>query len=321
MIAFYASQPHYVDHLAPIWYLLPDDLKGGFYATGPANTRAKSMNIDALQGVPPRTVRALVAGHVDEKKLTGNNQIAFLEHGTGQFYNGVDMSARHDRERPAVELYLATNRMVADRMADVFPNAYVSVVGCPKLDLYARKVPTGNRVALGWHWSPNSPPEARSAFPYYEASLGDWKQKLDEMGLELFGHGHPRMLNHYHRKYQQVGIPTMGTFHQVLDLCRVYVCDNSSTMFEAAAVGLKVVVLNSPDYRRDVNHGLRFWDYADVGPQVDHPSELPEAVDLVMAEDKVSWELMRARVRRDLYPNFGSATKVAVEALTEWADV
>lgn len=320
MISFYASQPHYVDHLAPIWYVLEDEHKAGFYATGAALSRAASMNIPALNGTPPRTVPALVAGHADEKTLTGRNQIALLEHGTGQFYNGVDMSSRHSRERPSVDLYLAPNRMVADRMASVLPNAYMAVVGCPKLDLYAEKTPTGNRVALGWHWSPNDPPEARSAFPHYEPALADWKAKIEGMGLELYGHGHPRMINHYRRSYDKVGIPTLQTFHEVLDLCRVYVADNTSTMFEAAAVGLKVVVLNAPWYRNDVHHGLRFWEWADIGPQVDHPEELPEAVDLVMAEDKVSWELMRTRVRRELYANWGNASKAAAEALAEWVD-
>jgi len=49
-------------------------------------------------------------------------------------------------------------------------------------------------------------------------------------------------------------------------------------MFEAAAVGLPVVVLNAPWYRRDVSHGLRFWAWSDIGPQVDDPADLEQAV-------------------------------------------
>jgi hypothetical protein len=47
-------------------------------------------------------------------------------------------------------------------------------------------------------------------------------------------------------------------------------------MWEAAALGIPVVVVNASWYRRDIDHGLRFWEYSDIGPNVDHPADLAE---------------------------------------------
>jgi hypothetical protein len=59
----------------------------------------------------------------------------------------------------------------------------------------------------------------------------------------------------------------VASLREVQRRAAVYVCDNSSSMYEFAATGRPVVVLDLPEgrikgigYRRNINHGLRFWD-------------------------------------------------------------
>jgi hypothetical protein len=83
----------------------------------------------------------------------------------------------------------------------------------------------------------------------------------------VIGHGHPRA-SRLPRFWAKHGIEHVPDF---MDVCRradVLLFDNTSAGYLFAATGRPVVVLNSPDYRRDWTYGLRFWDAADVGVQV-----------------------------------------------------
>ena len=105
------------------------------------------------------------------------------------------------------------------------------------------------------------------------------------------------------------------------DVCRradVYITDNSSTLFEFAATGRPVVVLNAPEFRRNVNHGLRFWEAATVGVQVDHPRDLVAAVASALEDPEPSQNAREAALAIVYTYRSGGASRAAA-ALSDWA--
>jgi hypothetical protein len=111
--------------------------------------------------------------------------------------------------------------------------------------------------------------------------------------------------------YRNLGIRIVEKFYDVCDEADVYICDNSSTIFESAAIGKKVILLNSKKYRKDVEHGLRFWSKAGVGVQVDTADTLIDIVGQVL-DNKVAID---SSIITTVYNNIGNASKVVVDAI------
>lgn len=153
-------------------------------------------------------------------------------------------------------------------------------------------------------------PETRTALPWYRKKLdlvldGPW---------DVIGHGHPRAWPTLKIVYDHWGIEKVRSFDHVMSRADCYVVDNSSTLYEFAATGRPVVVLNCPRYRRDVHHGLRFWDHI-PGIQCDSPEDLPGAIELAL-EDPPELREIREEAVAAVYPQHdGHATDRAVEAL------
>jgi hypothetical protein len=94
-----------------------------------------------------------------------------------------------------------------------------------------------------------------------------------------------------------------------------YAVDNSSTLFEAAALGLDVVLLNAPHFPPD-DVGFRFWRFADIGPQMNPGDELGEIVENY---NSVVYSEARRRMVAEIFGTVeGSAKRAAaaIEALT-----
>lgn len=145
-------------------------------------------------------------------------------------------------------------------------------------------------VAVSFHWPGRIVPEMGWAYPHYQGVLPWLGERFD-----LLGHGHPRTFKRLERTWSNLGIETVSSFAEVVRRAKVYVCDNSSTLFEAAALGIPVVVLDAPWYRREINHGLRFWSEADVGIRVCEPEELGDAI-----QDALSDSAEHAQRRREI---------------------
>ena len=122
----------------------------------------------------------------------------------------------------------------------------------------------------------------------------------------------------HERRYQREGIEAVRDFRDVCRRADVYVCDNSSTLFAFAATGRPVVVLNPPWYDRRVDHGLRFWDAADVGVQCNDPRELGPAINEAL-HDTPGQKRRREAALELVYAYRTGAAQRAADVLQEWA--
>lgn len=330
MIDCYASQPQYVEHLAPIWRALPDDLRGTFMASGMAAHRATQLGVRLGQlrrerGVAPLT---LVASYMDEQYVRPR-PVVLVEHGAGQSY-GHD-GAHHPaypggKSRDAVCLFVCPNEATARRWWDMYPDTPTAVVGCPYLDPWhgdgKRETIVRNDpplVVFSFHWDCPVVSESRSAFTHYMEELKRLaKMTPEERGFQMAGHAHPRATDvmAFWRKWD---VRYMDRFAEVLDYADMFVADNTSCLFEFASTGRPVVVLNAPWYRRDVHHGQRFWEWADVGVQVGDPEYLLGGTRLALHHD--TWAQRRQAVVEQVYAyTDGHAAERAVAAIVSTYD-
>lgn len=333
------TERQFIDHIAPVWRALPD--RGAFLVDRALMEYAAALGIDALpidadqlrnSSRPPLAdpgdgPAALVASIGDTKigRRLGYRRFAFMEHGCGQAYLGErsEVARRNPSyagglDREDTELFLCPNEYSAALWASAYPAARVEIVGSPRLDDLPAREPDGRvTVALSWHWPvPASlSPEAGTALGHYIRAFPDLAREFN-----VIGHAHPK--SDWPRRvatyYRRAGIPFVADFADVCRQADVYVCDNSSTLFEFAATGRPVVVLNAPQFRRNVKHGGRFWDWADVGIQVDEPDQLIPAIREAL-EDAPARRERRETVLRDVFAYRGAeATERAVGAVLAW---
>lgn len=312
----YASEVHFCDHLAPVWKALGEE-QGEFMVSQAVMERAARRGIEATMHPHHLDRPVLVASYGDVKRMRkqGRTRIAFIEHGIGQSYIGHNSgSYAGGKDRDDVSLFLMPNTYSADKWKTAYPNAQVEVIGSPHLDdLPARDESPGPTVALSFHWQCALVPETMGAFLHYRRGLAELAQNFN-----VIGHGHPRALPLLVRHYRRASIPMVEDFADVCRLADLYICDNSSSLYEFAATGRPVIVMNDPAYRKDVHHGLRFWDAANVGIQVNDSGELLKAIPKALA-DPPSLRKKRAEALRLVYAYRQGAADRAATHLRVWA--
>lgn len=263
-----ASLPHYAEHVETIHKHLPDEIRGETRF----GKRASSKDWNDTDDI------VMVGGFYDIDRVPAN-RIIYIEHGAGQSYKG-DARAR---EHPA---YHGTphhpNRVIAyvsprQEVADSWDRPAFAA-GAPVCDSSVEMSRPAHPpvAAITFHWDARRIcPEAGSALEHYVDHLGDIYDRLEEQGFIVIAHHHPRdvrlaaMWRHIRVKRPPIDVVPVADVRRFASLL---ICDNSSLMYEMDYLGRNVVALNSPEWRRDVEHGLRFWDWK--GHFVDDPEEL-----------------------------------------------
>lgn len=326
MIDLFASQAHYLRHLLPVWRELARIGVAGhaWLATEPPDGLPGH-----TEGPRPETGTNLpvMIGGAHDLAATRGRPVVYVEHGAGQTYQGADFvgepgGAGMDR----VVLFVCPNERVADRWRARYPDTPAVAVGCPAMDRWHRVGNTGRRVARGfddrprvaitWHWDCRICPESGTAWAHHRHMLPGLARWASVAGVELVGHAHPRWGHRLDDDYQRAGIRLVRSIDEIYETADVLVADNTSVMYEFASLGRPVVALNAPWYRRDVEHGLRFWSHV-PGVQVDDPADVHTWAGVALAGDAQGAGL-RARAVDAAYAHVdGHATDRAVAAIVE----
>lgn len=330
-VHLYASRQHYHDHGRPIYDALPSDVRGGVLSARTSDPWRAGRTLP-LRDVPADDW-VMVAAHVDAKRFP-RNPVIYVEHGAGQTYGGdpagvANPSYSGGESNGNVRLFVCPSTTVAGRWRAAYPNTPVAVVGCPKLDDWHRwggrrslsdpmmelhRPDQGGTVAFTFHWENTLVPESRSALPHYQRHMAAVVDELRSVGWRVLGHGHPRAHRSIQQMWRQLSVPFVPDLAYVLDHAHVLVADNTSAMYEAAACGLGVVALNAPWYRRDVEHGLRFWSHV-PGRMAD---DAIEVVPLVNATNDAIDRQLRADATAHAYAYLdGRASERAATAIME----
>jgi hypothetical protein len=320
-----ASERHYLSHLAPIAHAFGTDAHV-FCSTTDTLLHARELGLDAKIGAPrgPTGPPVLVASYRDSNQLDPARPRAYLEHGVGQSYTQL-RTERHrgvpgGRGWERCELFLVAGPHAAQEWRTFYPETpIVQLGGSPRLDQWAGYQPHNDLpvVAFSWHWDMRVVPETRASWRYWAQAVAQVTRSSDRFWL---GHAHPRYWSTMEQQYRRLGIAATRSFTPVMQTADLYVIDNSSTAFEMASFDRPVLSLNCPTYRRDVEHGLRFWSHV-PGLEVDDPADLAEAIDAALC-DKGDAQVRRRRAVDAAYGRMqnGCATARAVEAITDWLD-
>lgn len=308
-IDFYASNAHFLDHMAPIWKALPEEYRGNFYVASHVMKRAEKKGIQAVVGLP-NTRLTLVSSWGDYGKTKG--KVVYMEHGIGNTYSNNHPSYAGGAGKNRAVLFLNQHEITQAKNLKTYPNVKNVVVGTPKMDDVEVRHMTGNVVCLSFHWDCKVVPETRSAYGFYQRVI---PQLARSTKFKLIMHAHPHMNGAWQAQFKKYGVEFYEDFEDVLKIADVYVIDNSSSMYEFAAAGRPIIALNCPYYRKNVHHGIRFWDYI-PGEQVDNPKDLAPTIEYVLT-NKHGWDVRRQAIVDKLYPYRGEATQRAVKEIVE----
>lgn len=286
------------------------------------------------QTASPNSTFAVAASVGDLARATKQRKMVFfMEHGAGQTYNVRNRSYAGGPDRENVCLFLSPGPHVTAANKNWYPQTPDIPIGVPKLDHWhtqmktniegKKSVPT---VCISFHWDCQVCPETRSGFYHFKKAVLAAKEasgansELGAKEFKLIGHSHPRIRKIVKPFFESNGIEFLENFEDVLDQADVYVCDNSSTIFEFASIGKPVVLLNPPMYRKHVNHGLRFWKYAAIGPNAHDSASMLEAIRECLFDSREAFKYRSDLIKEIYYYTDGNASERAAEAILSYIE-
>jgi hypothetical protein len=334
-VDFFARRSHYIDHIAPIWFALDESVRGSFYvpeliqgyatAKGLEVVPLKAPGVNNKLQVAPDGDGPLVTCGYQDLQLALHKKprrpMIFMQHGVGLSFQHSAYAGGSGFQRD-VKLFLDPNQHTRDLIARTFPHKPGFVVGTPKLDastsLRSAQREEGRKpvVCISFHWDGSAvAPEAGNAFAHYKSIL---PMLAESEQFTLIGHGHPRFMDAMAAFYKSCGIEPVWDFEEVMRRADLYVNDCSSTMYEFLVTGKPVVILNAPWFRHGIHTGIRFWEYTDVGPQVNQPEELLPAISDQLSAGSDQYADARSKAVADLYPYLGESAKRAARVIEEF---
>jgi len=307
-VVFYGSEQHYRDHLFPI-FLKATNVRGHLWAWA---GETKWEGDGSAWQFKDRVV--VVASWKDllHVRKCGARKIILMEHGSGQSYTKRHQSYVGGQGRDKAALVLLPNFQALERHRQFYKDRVpAEVVGCPKLDEWRPTKPRSDppQVCISFHWDCKVAPEAGTVWDDYGLDAVKALVRMRDAGeIGLMVHAHPRIADEVRMALPvEWHVVFAHYFEVVVERADLYVCDNSSSMFEFAALDRPVLVMNSPRWRRNVHHGGRFWDWSRVGYNVADHRELPWAVQSALYEPEGKVDERRAIVQ-DVYPYIGAST-------------
>jgi hypothetical protein len=323
----YATMTHYLAHIEPIWRALDMGERGTIYLAGqfasvePPEWVQDRVEWGAPHGLGPAVI---VAGIMDQTTVErAGRRTVYVEHGAGQSYDGDpntagDTSYSGSGGHDGTALFLCPSEAVADRWRDEYPETPAVAVGCPRLDRWhdGKLKPSGlgevvPTVAVTFHgFGARKIPETIGAWRHYDDALPALADRF-----KVIGHGHPRLWRKIEQRWQAIGVETVPDVDDVFARASVLVGDNTSLLPEAASLGIPLVWLNAPWYRRDVQHGGRFWDWPRGQVGASDPEHLVRAVEIALSDPPEVRTAREEMVRTVYVATDGQAAQRAAEAI------
>lgn len=322
-VVAFGAEPQYIDHVSTSLHQLHPDAMGpvvvpescaeaalrrGHAIIPYPDRHPETVSSAVMHYAHPAQSVALVASKTDQLAAQKMGfMVVRCEHGIGQTYLDGDASGSYAGSVMHGSLFAfhAPGHHPYKRQRSAAPHVLAQRVGCPWLDSVPHKMDpkeaAGRPVGFGFHWNNTARPETSRTWDW-------WLNAIREVATqrEVWATCHPRDYKDFAEQVRQRNIPVNLTsdLREMHRRVGVFCADNTSALYLMAALGHPVVVLNHPSYRDYMEHGLRFWDAADVGVQCGDTQDLLEAIeeaeqcneeDLFYREEALKWVFFRQK--------------------------